>query len=77
MHGLSAYLRPIVVASFAAALGAWPLVHMAGYGMALRQPLGLTAKGILLVSQAQYHVYHASTLQAGYGGMPVWLKPFA
>ncbi|MBE7729803.1 efflux RND transporter permease subunit [Komagataeibacter sp. FXV3] len=46
-------LRPIVMTTFAAALGALPLVLMGGYGMELRQPLGIALIGGLLVSQAQ------------------------
>ncbi|WP_415479529.1 efflux RND transporter permease subunit [Acetobacter syzygii] len=46
-------LRPIVMTTFAAALGALPLVMMGGYGMELRQPLGIALIGGLLVSQAQ------------------------
>ncbi|WP_199858367.1 efflux RND transporter permease subunit, partial [Komagataeibacter intermedius] len=39
--------------TFAAALGALPLVLMGGYGVELRQPLGIALVGGLLVSQAQ------------------------
>ncbi|QEO17058.1 efflux RND transporter permease subunit [Acetobacter vaccinii] len=46
-------LRPIVMTTCAAALGALPLVLMGGYGLELRQPLGLALIGGLLVSQAQ------------------------
>ncbi|KAB8123643.1 multidrug transporter [Komagataeibacter medellinensis] len=46
-------LRPIVMTTFAAALGALPLVLMGGYGMELRRPLGIALIGGLLVSQAQ------------------------
>ncbi|GEB38715.1 transport system membrane protein [Gluconacetobacter liquefaciens] len=46
-------LRPIVMTSCAAALGALPLVLMGGYGMELRQPLGIALIGGLVVSQAQ------------------------
>ncbi|MCJ8354590.1 efflux RND transporter permease subunit [Novacetimonas hansenii] len=46
-------LRPIVMTTFAAALGALPLVLMGGYGMELRQPLGIALIGGLLVSQGQ------------------------
>ncbi|NHN89426.1 efflux RND transporter permease subunit [Acetobacter conturbans] len=46
-------LRPILMTTFAAALGALPLVLMGGYGMELRQPLGIALIGGLLVSQAQ------------------------
>ncbi|WP_308164931.1 efflux RND transporter permease subunit [Acetobacter sp. P1H12_c] len=46
-------LRPIVMTTFAAALGVLPLVLMGGYGMELRQPLGIALIGGLLVSQAQ------------------------
>ncbi|MFT8467546.1 MAG: efflux RND transporter permease subunit, partial [Acetobacter syzygii] len=46
-------LRPIVMTTFAAALGALPLVLMGGYGMELRCPLGIALIGGLLVSQAQ------------------------
>ncbi|AQS85830.1 MAG: efflux RND transporter permease subunit [Acetobacter aceti] len=46
-------LRPIAMTTFAAALGALPLVLMGGYGMELRQPLGIALIGGLLVSQAQ------------------------
>ncbi|KXV49416.1 RND transporter [Acetobacter tropicalis] len=46
-------LRPIVMTTFAAALGALPLILMGGYGEELRQPLGIALIGGLLVSQAQ------------------------
>ncbi|MCQ8241039.1 efflux RND transporter permease subunit [Rhizosaccharibacter radicis] len=44
--------RPIMMTSFAAALGALPLVVGNGYGSELRKPLGLSVIGGLLVSQA-------------------------
>ncbi len=44
--------RPIMMTSFAAALGALPLVLGNGYGNELRRPLGLSVIGGLLVSQA-------------------------
>lgn len=46
-------LRPIVMTTCAAALGAFPLVIMSGYGVELRKPLGLALIGGLLVSQLQ------------------------
>ena len=44
--------RPIMMTSFAAALGALPLVIGTGYGSELRRPLGLSVVGGLIVSQA-------------------------
>jgi multidrug efflux pump len=44
--------RPIMMTTFAAALGALPLAIGIGQGASLRQPLGLTIIGGLLVSQA-------------------------
>jgi multidrug efflux pump len=44
--------RPIMMTSFAAILGALPLAIGFGQGSALRQPLGITIIGGLLVSQA-------------------------
>ena len=44
--------RPIMMTSFAAALGAMPLVLSNGYGNELRRPLGLSVVGGLIVSQA-------------------------
>ena len=44
--------RPIMMTSFAAALGALPLVVGTGYGNELRRPLGLSVVGGLIVSQA-------------------------
>ncbi|MBE7213370.1 MAG: efflux RND transporter permease subunit, partial [Gluconacetobacter diazotrophicus] len=44
--------RPIMMTSFAAALGALPLVIGNGYGAELRRPLGLSVVGGLIVSQA-------------------------
>ncbi len=44
--------RPIMMTSFAAALGALPLVFGHGYGNELRRPLGLSVVGGLVVSQA-------------------------
>lgn len=46
-------LRPIVMTTCAATLGAVPLIIMSGYGIELRQPLGLALVGGLLVSQLQ------------------------
>jgi len=44
--------RPILMTTFAAILGALPLAIGLGQGAALRQPLGLTIIGGLVVSQA-------------------------
>ena len=44
--------RPIMMTTFAAVLGALPLAIGIGQGASLRQPLGLTIIGGLLVSQA-------------------------
>ncbi|MBB2201560.1 efflux RND transporter permease subunit [Gluconacetobacter tumulisoli] len=44
--------RPIMMTSFAAALGALPLVLGHGYGSELRRPLGIAIIGGLAVSQA-------------------------
>jgi multidrug efflux pump len=44
--------RPIMMTTFAAILGALPLAIGLGQGAALRQPLGLTIIGGLVVSQA-------------------------
>ena len=44
--------RPIMMTTFAAMLGAMPLAIGIGQGASLRQPLGLTIIGGLLVSQA-------------------------
>jgi multidrug efflux pump len=44
--------RPIMMTSFAAILGALPLAIGLGQGASLRQPLGITIIGGLLVSQA-------------------------
>ena len=44
--------RPIMMTTFAAALGALPLVFGHGYGNELRRPLGLSVVGGLIVSQA-------------------------
>ncbi|MBB2205852.1 efflux RND transporter permease subunit [Gluconacetobacter takamatsuzukensis] len=46
-------LRPIVMTTCAAALGALPLVLTDGYGMELRRPLGIALIGGLIVSQVQ------------------------
>ncbi|MCQ9156765.1 efflux RND transporter permease subunit [Acidomonas methanolica] len=46
-------LRPILMTTGAAALGALPLAVMGGYGMELRQPLGIALIGGLVVSQIQ------------------------
>ncbi|GHB26950.1 multidrug efflux RND transporter permease subunit [Salinicola rhizosphaerae] len=43
--------RPIMMTTFAALLGAMPLMFASGYGAELRQPLGLTMVGGLLFSQ--------------------------
>ena len=44
-------LRPILMTTLAALLGALPLVLSAGEGSELRQPLGIAIVGGLLVSQ--------------------------
>ncbi|MGH7085535.1 MAG: efflux RND transporter permease subunit, partial [Acetobacteraceae bacterium] len=44
--------RPIMMTTMAAILGAAPLVLSPGYGAELRQPLGITIIGGLIVSQA-------------------------
>lgn len=44
-------LRPILMTTFAALFGALPLMFSSGMGAELRQPLGLTMVGGLLVSQ--------------------------
>lgn len=46
-------LRPIVMTTCAAALGSLPLVMMGGYGIELRQPLGIALIGGLVFSQLQ------------------------
>ncbi|WP_342594176.1 multidrug efflux RND transporter permease subunit [Salinicola lusitanus] len=43
--------RPIMMTTFAALLGAMPLMFASGYGAELRQPLGVTMVGGLLFSQ--------------------------
>lgn len=43
--------RPIMMTTFAALLGALPLMFASGYGAELRQPLGMTMVGGLLLSQ--------------------------
>lgn len=43
--------RPIMMTTFAALLGAMPLMFASGYGAELRQPLGMTMVGGLLLSQ--------------------------
>ncbi|MCI0510461.1 multidrug efflux pump [Chromohalobacter marismortui] len=60
-RGLSAYraihsaallrFRPIMMTTFAALLGALPLMFASGYGAELRRPLGMTMVGGLLLSQ--------------------------
>jgi len=60
-QGLSAYraihsaallrFRPIMMTTFAALLGALPLMFASGYGAELRRPLGMTMVGGLLLSQ--------------------------
>jgi multidrug efflux pump subunit AcrB len=44
--------RPILMTTFAAILGALPLAIALGQGASLRQPLGITIIGGLIVSQA-------------------------
>jgi multidrug efflux pump len=43
--------RPIMMTTFAALLGALPLMLASGYGAELRRPLGMTMVGGLLLSQ--------------------------
>ena len=45
-------LRPILMTTFAAALGALPLALGSGVGSELRKPLGVAVVGGLIVSQA-------------------------
>jgi len=44
-------LRPIMMTTFAAVLGAVPLAIGIGQGASLRQPLGITVMGGLILSQ--------------------------
>jgi multidrug efflux pump len=44
-------LRPIMMTTFAAVLGAVPLAIAIGQGASLRQPLGITVMGGLILSQ--------------------------
>jgi multidrug efflux pump len=43
--------RPIMMTTFAAILGAFPLVIASGYGSELRRPLGVSIIGGLVISQ--------------------------
>jgi multidrug efflux pump len=43
--------RPIMMTTFAAILGAFPLVIANGYGSELRRPLGVSIIGGLVISQ--------------------------
>ncbi|MFT9377289.1 efflux RND transporter permease subunit, partial [Komagataeibacter saccharivorans] len=45
-------IRKIMLTTFAASLGALPLIFGHGYGSELRRPLGIAIVGGLLVSQA-------------------------
>ena len=51
LEGAKLRLRPILMTTMAALLGALPLMLGSGVGSELRQPLGITLVGGLLVSQ--------------------------
>ncbi len=51
VQAASARLRPILMTNTAAMLGAVPLLLALGEGSELRQPLGITIVGGLLISQ--------------------------
>jgi multidrug efflux pump len=65
-------LRPIMMTTAAAVLGALPLAIGIGQGASLRQPLGITVIGGLILSQV-FTLYTTPVIYLGFERLRVWM----
>jgi multidrug efflux pump len=68
-------LRPILMTTFAALLGAVPLAFSSGVGSELRKPLGICIIGGLLISQV-LTLYSTPVIYLWFERLSLWLKRF-
>ncbi len=74
IHGAAVVrLRPIMMTTAAAVLGALPLAIGIGQGASLRQPLGITVIGGLILSQV-FTLYTTPVIYLGFERLRVWLR---
>jgi len=66
-------LRPIMMTTAAAVLGALPLAIGIGQGSSLRQPLGITVIGGLILSQV-FTLYTTPVIYLGFERLRLWLR---
>jgi multidrug efflux pump len=66
-------LRPIMMTTAAAVLGALPLAIGIGQGASLRQPLGITVIGGLILSQV-FTLYTTPVIYLGFERLRVWIR---
>ncbi len=66
-------LRPIMMTTAAAVLGALPLAIGIGQGASLRQPLGITVIGGLILSQV-FTLYTTPVIYLGFERLRIWMR---
>jgi multidrug efflux pump len=66
-------LRPIMMTTAAAVLGALPLAIGIGQGASLRQPLGITVIGGLILSQV-FTLYTTPVIYLGFERARIWMR---
>jgi multidrug efflux pump len=66
-------LRPIMMTTAAAVLGALPLAIGIGQGASLRQPLGITVMGGLILSQV-FTLYTTPVIYLGLDRLRLWIR---
>jgi multidrug efflux pump len=66
-------LRPIMMTTAAAVLGALPLAIGIGQGASLRQPLGITVIGGLILSQV-FTLYTTPVIYLGFERLRIWIR---
>jgi multidrug efflux pump len=66
-------LRPIMMTTAAAVLGALPLAIGIGQGASLRQPLGITVIGGLILSQI-FTLYTTPVIYLGFERLRLWMR---
>jgi multidrug efflux pump len=66
-------LRPIMMTTAAAVLGALPLAIGIGQGASLRQPLGITVIGGLILSQ-MFTLYTTPVIYLGFERLRLWMR---